>query len=68
VPVRESLALPVTEPVSARLTFPQQEIQAGLQLLDLTVPFEAVTLAPRRPVTAARPPVPAPAPARPASR
>jgi hypothetical protein len=48
VPVRESLSLPVTAPVSARLTFPQQTVRAGLDLLDLTVPFEDVTLAPRR--------------------
>ena len=44
VPIRESLALPISEPVSARLTFPQQQIEAGLDLMDLTVPFESVSL------------------------
>jgi hypothetical protein len=48
VPIRESLALPISEPVQARLTFPQQQVQAGVDLMDLTVPFEAVTLALRR--------------------
>jgi hypothetical protein len=47
VPIHEAMSLPVTAPVSAKLTFPQQHVQAGLNLLDLTVPFEAVTLAPR---------------------
>lgn len=47
VPIKEMLSLPVTAPVSARLTFPQQHVQAGLNMLDLTVPFNAVTLAPR---------------------
>ena len=45
VPIHASLRLPVTEPVDARLTFPQQRVQAGLDLMDLTVPFEAVTMA-----------------------
>nr|WP_315199594.1 hypothetical protein [uncultured Aquabacterium sp.] len=49
VPIRESFSLPVTEPISARLTFPQQRVTAGLNLMDLTVPFESVTLALRRP-------------------
>lgn len=44
VPIRESLALPVSTPVSARLTFPQQRVEAGLDLMELTVPFEAVSL------------------------
>lgn len=44
VPIRESLALPIREPVSARLTFPQQQVEAGLSLMDLTVPFDAVSL------------------------
>lgn len=48
VPLHEALRLPVTEPVQARLTFPQQQVQAGLDLMDLTVPFEAVTMALRR--------------------
>jgi hypothetical protein len=47
VPIHEAMSLPLTAPVSAVLTFPQQHVQAGLNLLDLTVPFEAVTLAPR---------------------
>ena len=45
VPIHASLRLPVTEPVDARLTFPQQRVHAGLDLMDLTVPFEAVTMA-----------------------
>jgi len=44
VPIRESLALPIDEPVSARLTFPQQRVDAGLDLMELVVPFEAVSL------------------------
>ena len=44
VPIRESLALPISEPVSARLTFPQQQVEAGLDLMDLTVPFDSVSL------------------------
>lgn len=47
VPLRGAMALALTAPVSATLTFPQQRVQAGLNLLDLTVPFDAVTLAPR---------------------
>jgi len=54
VPIRESLALPISEPVQARLTFPQQRVEAGLDLMDLTVPFEAVSLGLRE-----RAPVPA---------
>lgn len=53
IPVHESLSLPVTAPVNATLSFPQQRVRAGLDLLDLTVPFDSVTLAPRtRPVGA----------------
>lgn len=48
VPIRESLALPISEPVTARLTFPQQQVEAGLDLMDLTVPFESVSLGLRR--------------------
>lgn len=53
VPIHEALRLPITEPVAARLTFPQQQVQAGLDLMDLTVPFEAVTMALRRSTGAA---------------
>ena len=53
VPIHESLRLPVTEPVDARLTFPQQRLQAGLDLMELTIPFEAVTMALRRTMGAA---------------
>jgi hypothetical protein len=48
VPIKASMSLPVTAPVAARLTFPQQHVAAGLNLMDLTVPFESVTLAPRK--------------------
>lgn len=48
VPLRESLALPISEPVNARLTFPQQHVEAGLDLMELTVPFEAVSLGMRQ--------------------
>ena len=44
VPIRQALAVPLTAPVSARLTFPQPTVDAGLNLMDLTVPFNAVTL------------------------
>ncbi len=47
VPIHEALSLPLTAPVDALLTFPQQHVQAGLNLMDLTVPFQAVTLVPR---------------------
>lgn len=46
IPIRESLQLPVTEPVQATLTFPQQRVQASLQRMDITLPFDAITLAP----------------------
>jgi hypothetical protein len=48
VPLHGAMSLPLMAPVSARLTFPQQKVTAGLALLDLTVPFEDVTLAPRQ--------------------
>lgn len=44
VPIKAALTLPVTAPVAARLTFPDQHVQAGLNLMDITVPFDAVTL------------------------
>jgi hypothetical protein len=47
VPIHEAMSVPLTAPVSALLTFPQQHVQAGINLLDLTVPFQSVTLAPR---------------------
>jgi hypothetical protein len=46
IPIRESLELPVTEPVQATLSFPQQRVQASLQRMDITLPFDAITLAP----------------------
>lgn len=48
VPIRESLSLPISKPVDARLTFPQRRVEAGLDLMDLTVPFEDVSLGMRR--------------------
>lgn len=47
VPIRESLSLPVTRPVHATLRFPQRQVAAGLDLLDMTVPFNDVSFAPR---------------------
>ena len=44
VPIRQALAVPLMAPVSARLTFPQPTVAAGLNLMDLTIPFNAVTL------------------------
>ena len=46
IPIRESLQLPITEPVNATLSFPQQRVQASLQRMDITLPFDAITLAP----------------------
>jgi hypothetical protein len=46
IPIKESLQLPVTEPVNATLSFPQQRVQASLQRMDITLPFDAITLAP----------------------
>lgn len=54
VPIQQALSVPLTAPVSARLTFPQPVVHAGLDLMDLTIPFSAVTLGMRE----------APAPAR----
>ena len=44
VPIRQALAVPLMAPVSAKLTFPQPTVQAGLDLMDLTIPFRSVTL------------------------
>lgn len=44
VPVRQALSVPLMAPVSARLTFPQPTVRAGLDLMDLTIPFNSVTL------------------------
>lgn len=44
VPIHQVLAVPLMAPVSARLTFPQPTVAAGLDLMDLTIPFNAVTL------------------------
>ena len=50
VPIRESLSLPIRDPVKAHLTFPRQRVEAGLELMDLNVPFESVSLV-RRPLS-----------------
>jgi len=71
VPIRESLSVPVMAPVQATLTFPQRRVQAGLDLMDVTVPFSDVSFAPRDGTAAAawwarhvaRPPVSSAAPA-----
>lgn len=47
VPIQRTLSLPLTAPVQAQLTFPERTVTAGLHLLDLTVPFSAVSFAPR---------------------
>lgn len=44
VPVHAALSVPVLAPVSARLTFPQPNVAAGLNLMDVTVPFRSVAL------------------------
>ncbi|NBD21449.1 hypothetical protein GTZ97_12315 [Aquabacterium fontiphilum] len=71
VPIRESLSVPVMAPVQATLTFPQRRVQAGLDLMDVTVPFSDVSFAPRDGTAAAawwarhvaRPPVSSAGPA-----
>lgn len=54
VPIQRQLSLPINEPVQATLSFPQRTVSAGLQLLDLTVPFTAVSFAPREGTMAAQ--------------
>ncbi|HRH16296.1 MAG TPA: hypothetical protein PLS22_02465 [Aquabacterium sp.] len=46
VPIRESLQLPVTEPVDATLTFRDPLVHASLQRMDINLPFDAITLSP----------------------
>ena len=46
VPIHESLRVPVTAPVHAKLHFPEQNIDAGLSFMDMTLPLSAVHFAP----------------------
>lgn len=46
IPIRESLQLPVTEPVDATLTFRDQRVRASLQRMDVNLPFDAIVLSP----------------------
>lgn len=48
VPIRQALSVPLMAPVNATLTFPNPTVQAGLDLMDLTIPFRSVTLESRR--------------------
>lgn len=50
VPIRETLSMPVTAPVDATLTFPQQHVTAGLHMMDVTLPFRAITFGLNPPV------------------
>lgn len=47
IPIRQSMSLPVTAPVDAVLTFPGQTVEAGLQLVRLDLPFDAIRVLPR---------------------
>ena len=38
------LHLPLSRPVEASLRFPQQTVRAGLAELDLTLPFQALSI------------------------
>jgi len=55
VPFKQRLSLPVSAPVDAVLSFTDQHVQAGLNLMTLLVPFESVTLLPRLPRSATHP-------------
>lgn len=44
IPIRETFELPVTAPVDASLSFPQQNVRAGLASMDLQVPLAAITV------------------------
>jgi hypothetical protein len=55
VPFKQQLSLPVSAPVDAVLRFTDQHVQAGLNLMTLLVPFDAVTLLPRAPRSATTP-------------
>jgi len=46
IPIRESLQLPVTEPVDATLTFRDHLVRASLQRMDISLPFDAIVLSP----------------------
>lgn len=47
IPIKQSMSLPVTAPVDATLTFPGQVVEAGLQLVRLDLPFDAIRVLPR---------------------
>jgi len=47
IPIKQALSLPVTAPVDATLTFPGQVVEAGLQLVRLDLPFDAIRVLPR---------------------
>lgn len=47
VPVRADLSLPVVAPVSAKLSFPQQVVNVGVQSMQASLPLEAIKLTPR---------------------
>ena len=47
VPVRQSLSLPVTAPVEATLSFPGQVVEAGLDVMAVSLPFQAIRIEPR---------------------
>ncbi len=68
VPFKQALSLPVTAPVDALLRFPQEHVRAGLDLMKLSVPFDAVRILPRVPATPAATSAPTIAPAPAASR
>lgn len=46
IPIRESLSLPVTEPLQATLRFPNPEIRASLAHTEVLLPFDTITVAP----------------------
>jgi hypothetical protein len=43
VPIHTSLRVPVTAPVRAKLFFPEQDIEAGLSLVDIDMPLSALS-------------------------
>lgn len=46
VPIHTSLRVPITAPVQAKLFFPEQDIEAGLSLVDINMPLSALTFQP----------------------
>lgn len=46
IPLRETLKLPVASPVQAQLRLSQTPVEAGLQFIDLHVPFNRVSVEP----------------------